>query len=88
MQDVLKLSQIRHSLIRFLSPSFKSVIIINFIYCAERGGLERVLDYKNPTRFEFDLSWVGANSAQIELSYLRVVFRFDGALTKQFVIEN
>jgi len=54
----------------------------------ERGGLERVLDYKNPTRFELNLSWIGANSAQVGLNYLRVVLEFDSALTKQFVIKS
>jgi len=59
-----------------------------YVYCAERGGLERVLNYKNSTRFELNLSRVGANSAQIELGYLRVVLEFDDALTKQFVIKS
>ncbi len=51
-------------------------------YCAERDGLERVLDYKNPTRFELNLPRVGANPARVELDYLRVVLEFDDALTK------
>jgi len=57
-------------------------------YCVERGGLERVLDYKNSTRFELNLSWVEANLVRVGLSYLRVVLGFDDALIKQFVIES
>jgi len=57
-------------------------LVYGFEYCAERGGLERVLDYKNLIRFELNLSRVEANLAQVELSYLRVVFEFDDALTK------